>query len=144
MTRAEFLVLCMKITGHSADTATTGTGFEDDERIGVWARPYVSEALRCGIVSGYENASDAVSFDPDRSISAAEAAVMLDRAAELTDAVAAWYCADDAIPAWAVQSAANVSACNLLPCGCSFLDETLTRADAAELLCSAMELLSRR
>ena len=69
---------------------------------------------------------------------------MLDRAADLTDAVAAWFSFDDAVPAWARQSAANVSACGLLPGGCSFADGTLSRGDAAVMLVRTMELLEKR
>ena len=144
VTRAEFLAMCMKITGHDAESTDCSTGFSDDADIDTWAKPYVSEALRCGIISGYETSELGASFDPDRSISVAEAAVMLDRAALLTDAVAAWFSTDDAVPAWAIQAAANVSACNLMPAGCSFAEDCLTRGEAAELLSNAMDLINRR
>ena len=143
ITREEFLTLCMKVTGHEVAAEDTGTGFGDEAEISAWAKPYVNEALHCGIISGYDE-DDTVVFCPTQNISAAEAAVILDRAAVLTDAVAAWYSDGDAVPAWALQSAANVSSCGLLPSGSSFLNDTLSRAEAAELLSSAMDLLSNR
>lgn len=144
VTRAEFLAMCMKVAGTKTLTGVRTTGFSDDQLIAAWAKPYVSTALKEGIISGYADAMGCAAFGPARPITAAEAAVMLDRAVRLTDAVAAWYAPDDALPAWAVQSAANISACGLLPAGCSFTDQTLTRASAAELLSGAMDLMNRR
>ena len=144
VTRSEFLTMCMKAVGSPATEGVRSTGFADDSAIAVWAKPYVDAALRRGIISGYaENGSGTV-FCPDQAISAAEAAAILDRAAKLTDAVATWFAWDASIPAWAVQSAANVSSCGLLPYGCSLSAETLTRAQAAEMLCAAMDLIAKR
>ena len=143
VTREEFLAMCMKVSGVRPLSGVRSTGFADDAEIAVWARPYVGTALKNGVISGYSGESGAV-FAPDREISVLEAAVILNRAVELTDAVSAWFARDDSIPAWAVQSAANVSSCGLLPYGCSFSDETLTRAQAAEMLCGAMDILARR
>ena len=143
VTREEFLAMCMKVNGTGLLTGVRSTGFADDRNIAVWAKPYVSTALKNGIISGYAGASGAV-FDPERAVSVAEAAVILDRATHLTDAVSAWYAWDDSVPAWALQSAANLSACGLLPYGCSFSSASLTRAQAAEMLCGAMDVLAKR
>ena len=144
VSRSEFLAMCLRVTDTDVLQGVSRTGFADDASIAAWAKPYVSTALTNGIISGYSDSPAGAVFAPDQSISVADAAVMLDRAAEFTDAVAAWYAPEDALPVWAVQSAANVSACGLLPYGCHFADETLTRAQAAELLCGAMDLLARR
>lgn len=144
VSREEFLALCLRCTGAEPLRGVRSTGFGDDGDIGDWAKPYVSTALLCGVVSGYASDTGAAVFRPDEPITAAEAAAMLDRAAVLTDAVAAWFGFDDAVPAWARQSAANVSACGLLPGGCSFTDETLSRGDAAVMLVRTMALLEER
>lgn len=144
VTRAEFLAMCMKVAGTQPLSGVRSTGFADDTEIGSWAKPYVSTALKCGIISGYAEDDTGAVFCPDRCISVAEAAVILDRAMELTDAVAAWFSFDDAVPAWAMQSAANVSSCGLLPYGCSFSGDTLTRGQAAAMLCGAMDVLENR
>ncbi len=143
VTREEFLAMCMKIADSELLRDVRSTGFSDDADIAVWAKPYVGSALRAGIISGYAGERGAA-FAPRRAISVAEAAVMLDRAVGLTDAVAAWYAFDAAVPTWAVQSAANLSSCGLLPAGCRVSDEALTRAQAAEMLCGAMDLLAKR
>jgi len=143
VTREEFLAMCMQLSGTGILTGVRSTGFADDRSIAVWAKPYVSTALKNGVISGYTGEGGAT-FAPERSISVAEAAVMLDRAIGLTDAVSAWSATDSAVPAWAAQSAANLSAYGLLPYGCSLTAETLSRAQCAEMLSGAMDVLARR
>lgn len=144
VTREEFLALCMKVSGAPLLSGVRSTGFSDDRDIAVWAKPYVSTALKNGVISGYADSRSGAVFAPEREISALEAAVILNRSMELTDAVSAWVAWDDGIPAWAMQSAANLAACGLLPYGCRFTDSTLTRAQAAEMLCGVMDILARR
>ena len=144
VSRSEFLAMCMRVTGTEPFRSAGSTGFSDDRDIAVWAKPYVGAALNKGIISGYADENGTAVFAPNENISVLEAAVMLDRAALLTDAVAAWFSWDDAVPTWALQSAANVASCGLLPGGCSFSDDHLTRAQAAEMLCSTMALLQNR
>ena len=71
----------------------------------------------------------------------AEAAVLLDRALQITDVDAQTFA--PAAPAWAAQSAANLSTCGMLDDG-EDLSAALTRGQAAELICSALELLDSR
>ena len=144
VTRQEFLAMCMKLSGQPALRGVLTTGFADDAAIGAWAKPYVSTALRSGVISGYAHDDAVAVFGPERDITVTEAAVMLDRSIELTDAVTTWFGYDDSVPAWALQSASNVSSCGLLPYGCSFADETLSRGEAAEMLCAALDVLAKR
>ena len=144
VTRSEFLTMCMKVANAEPLSEVHSTGFSDDAEIEVWARPYVGAALQCGIISGYAEEDVGAVFGASQHITAAEAAAILDRAVELTDAVETWFSYDDALPTWAVQSAANVSSCGLLPYGCSFTDTTLTRGAAAELLCGAIDIVAKR
>ena len=144
VTRSEFLAMCMKVAGTETLSGIRSTGFADDAEIEAWAKPYVGAALKCGIISGYTGAESGAVFGAAQDITAAEAAVILDRAVELTDAVQTWFSYDEALPAWAMQSAANVSSCGLLPYGCSFTDTTLSRGTAAELLCGAIDIVAKR
>lgn len=142
VSRSEFLMMCMTGAGMDADGSLT-TGFSDDELIAAWARPYAAAALRAGIVNGYPSSAGAAVFMPDEPVTAAEAAVMLDRTFCLTDAVSVWSSRVSQVPAWAVQSVANLYGCGLAPRGMQ-LSQQLTRAEAAQLLAGAMELASRR
>lgn len=143
VTREEFLAMCMTVSGAKPLSGVRSTGFADDGDIAVWAKPYVGAALRNGFISGYSGEGGAV-FSPTQPISVLEAAVILDRTMALTDAVSAWFAWDDSVPAWAMQSAANVASCGLLPYGCRFSDAALTRGQAAEMLCGAMDVLAKR
>lgn len=143
VTRGQFLTMCMLAADTPIMRDVTDTGFADDEVISAWAKPYVGSALKSGFIKGYDN-GEGIVFAPDELISASEASVMLDKILGLTDAVAVWYSFDELLPDWAVQSAANLSARDIIPDGLSLLDDTLTRAEAAEMLCQAMETVDMR
>ena len=143
LSRAQFLAMCMNAAGERLIYDAESCGFSDDGLVNAWAKPYVATALSRGYISGYESEEGYV-FSPDEKISAAEAAVMLDSIMGLTDAVAVWYSYDEILPAWAVQAAANLSSCGLMPASLSLTDDHLTRAQAAEMICGAMALLDAR
>ena len=81
-------------------------------------------------------------FQAEEPIHAAATAVLLDRALQATHAYAETWAAEG-VPVWAAQSAANLATCGVLPAG-STLESTLTRGEAAQMLCSALELLDSR
>ena len=90
--------------------------------------------------SGLDGEGQAV-FRAGDPITGAEAAVLLDRALQVTDVDAQVFA--PAAPAWAAQSAANLSTCGMLDAG-GDLSAALTRGEAAQLICSALELLDSR
>ena len=55
------------------------TGFADEDSISVWARPYVASAFQAGMVQGTGTQVSGTCFDPGRTITGTEAAVLLDR-----------------------------------------------------------------
>ena len=142
VSREEFLVMCMKLSGTELLTGVQRTGFADDASIAVWAKPYVSTALKNGVISGYAGDNTGAVFRGSQPISVAEAVVMLDLALDLTDVSPVWYAEEDAVPVWAMQSAANLTACGIMPERSSAA--VLTRGEAAEMLSAAMEVLERR
>lgn len=141
ITRAEFLAMCVEIADMDTLTGVSSTGFADDDDIPTWAKPYVSTALKCGVISGYVIDETGTVFSPSQYITVSEAAVILDRAIDLTDVSAV---TSDTVPAWAAQATANLSACNILPVSTSDYSATLTRAQAAEMLISAIAVLEAR
>lgn len=97
VTRAEFLVLLVRtlqLDGEGAELA-----FTDLHEIGNWAAGSIRLAVEASIVEGYSDGS----FQPNRSITRAEAAVMIARALELTaeDDQETQFADDDSIPHWA-------------------------------------------
>ena len=141
VTRGEFLTLAMHAAGLEKLEGVERTGFADDAAVETWAKPYVSSALRSGLVSGSLDETGQAVFRSGDSITGAEAAVLLDRALQVTDVDAQTFA--PAAPAWAAQSAANLSTCGMLDAGAD-LSAPLTRGEAAQLLCSALELLDSR
>ena len=141
MTRGEFLTLAMHAAGLEELEGVERTGFADDAAMETWAKPYVSSALKSGLVTGSLDEAGQAVFRAGDPITGAEAAVLLDRALQITDVDAQTFA--PAAPAWAAQSAANLSTCGMLDAGAD-LSAPLTRGEAAQLLCSALELLDSR
>lgn len=141
VTRGEFLTMCASMTGMAPLDGVTRTGFYDDEGISLWLKPYVSAALMCGVVQGSTGSSGRIVFDPDRAITAAEAAVMLNNFLLITDTANA--SAPENVPVWAARAVGNLAACDI--CTSDFRAELiLTRRDAAEMLSSAMDVCAMR
>ncbi len=145
VSREEFLAMAMDLVG--AETLPVeNTGFSDDDSISTWAKPYVASALQTGAIQGSGEGAQGPAFAPDRVISQTEAAVMLDRLLRVSD-VAFRDLAEDGAPAWAYQSVANLEAVGVLSTGTDGalnLSDTLTRAEAAEMLLCAQEVLDFR
>lgn len=143
LTRSQFLTMCMKAADSELMYDIEDTGFADDESIPAWIKPYVGTAFCKGYVRGTQSEAGTV-FSGDELISATEAAYILDNVLSVTDVVAVWYSFDQFLPEWAVQSAANLSACEIIPDSLSLLDETVSRSEAAEMICNAMALANSR
>lgn len=139
VTRGEFMAMCVKLTGCDMLTGVMSTGFADDDAIPEYLKPCVSTALLSGIITGQAGENSAAVADVGSAISYSEAAVMLNRALELTDV--SYAKVSSAIPAWAVQACANLSACDIsLYEGSS----ALSRAQCAEMLSEALRLVDAR
>ena len=145
VTRAQFLTMAMSVAGLEDLEGVTLTGFSDDNAIPTWAKGAVSAALKAGVVQGSRDASGAPIFGAGDSISRAEAAVMLDNLLEITDVPVAVFSPDEGH--WAAQAAANLSASGIIradTAGAVQLADTLTMADAAEMLDGALDMISAR
>lgn len=140
MSRAQFTALAMAAAGLEALEGVTVTGFADDPAMAAWAKPYVSSALRSGVVQGSYDETGQVVFQAGEPITAAEAAVLLNRAIRVTDVSETF--APDA-PAWCAQAVANLSSCGAMPAS-AVLEEPLTRAQAAVMLSRALEVMESR
>ena len=102
----------------------------------------MASALKSGLIQGSLDGDGQVVFRGEDTVTAAEAAVLLDRALQVTDVDAQTFAGSDT-PVWAAQSAANLSTCGVLN-GADSLSTQLTRGEAAQLLCGALELLDSR
>lgn len=139
VTRGEFLVMCLKLTGAPIMEDITRTGFSDDGDIPLWQKPYVTTAVMADFISGSTTSNGSIVFSPAEPVTFAQAAVMLNNAAGITDVA---FETDDATPAWAAQAVANLSSLDILPADAAPL--TVTRADAAKMLLEAKKVLDAR
>lgn len=142
VTREEFLAMAMEVTGMETLPEAKMTGFSDDDSISVWAKPYVASALRSGMIQG-SGTQEGPAFSPARAITQTEAAVLLERLLRVADVADTGKLTGEAAPVWAHQSVVNLEAVGVLESSAN-LNGNLTRAQAAELLLSAMEVLDFR
>ncbi|ULO05928.1 S-layer homology domain-containing protein [Paenibacillus sp. 19GGS1-52] len=100
VTRAEFAVMLMKVL--KTQDAGAQLTFTDTAKIGAWAQTAIAQAVRAGIITGYEDGG----FRPNAEITRAEMAVILAKAlGESTEVKLTTSFADDKdIPAWAKAS----------------------------------------
>ena len=141
VTRGEFLTMCATMTGMQPLDGITRTGFYDDDGIAHWLKPYVSAALMCGVVQGSAGDNGRIVFDPDRTITAAEAAVMLNSFLLITDTAGSASLGD--VPVWAAKAVGNLTAIEI--CTADFRAElSMTRRDAAAMLSAALDACAGR
>ena len=143
VSRSEFLALVMETAGDEP-TAVTMTGFCDDAAIPTWAKAYAAAGVADGIIQGVST-EEGVAFQGDEPITFNEAATVLNRVLAVEDVdLASWYADREAVPSWAAQAVGNMEAVSVLAAG-SFgsaaMGETVTRADAAQMLSAADTLL---
>lgn len=148
VTRSEFVAMAMKAAGREALTTISRTGFADDEAIPTWAKGYVASGLKAGVVKGTIGEEGRVVFRGASPVTRAEASVLLDRVLNVTEVSSPVRYADsETAPVWAYQAAVNLETAGVLRTdanGALSLSDSLTRADAAELLVGALDLLETR
>ncbi|MCI8594030.1 MAG: S-layer homology domain-containing protein [Oscillospiraceae bacterium] len=148
VSRSEFIAMAMSAAGVEPLADINVTGFSDDVSIPTWAKGYVSSALRTGLIRGMAGENGQIVFNPDSDITRAEATVLLDRVMNVTDVTSdVFYPDQDAAPAWAYQSAVNLETAGVLRTtgdGALSLGSTVTRGEAAEMLCAAIDIMEAR
>ena len=146
VSRAQFLSMAMDAAGLEPLVGVTLTGFSDDEAIPTWAKGSVSAALKAGAIQGSQNADGAPIFGADAHITHGEATVMLNKLLNISDVpVEVFFSSSE--PHWASQAAANLAASGVIrgeTAGAHTLSTSMTRAEAAEMLDGALDLLAAR
>ena len=143
VSRAQFTALAMAAAELDVMKEASVTGFADDEVMAAWAKPFVSSALRSGVVQGTFDETGRVVFQAGAPITAAEAAVLLNRALRVTDVAETFVPTFADTPAWCVQAVANLNSCNAMPAS-AVLAEPLTRSQAAVMLSAALDMVEAR
>lgn len=107
VTRAEFVTLIGNTLGWAAET--TDVKFKDE--IPLWAKGSIAAAVNKGIIKGYDDGT----FRPNKVVTRAEMAVIIDKALNLPQSSRpSAYSDAKAIPDWAVQSIRNTKVTGLM------------------------------
>ena len=140
LTRSEFLAMAMDAAALAVPEEVQLTGFADDGVIPTWAKSYASAAVRQGLITGVSTA-EGLSFCGEDAITLCEAAAVMDRLLNTGDTAVSSVSTGRN---WAAQSVANMEAAEVIAAG-SFgstaASEPITRAEAAEMLVSALRLI---
>lgn len=133
VTRADFTVMAMKAASVRPIAGLSESCFDDNGDISPALRPYVATAQRFGIVHG-DFADGRLTFDPDRSVTVAEAAVILSRLLDLEEPdTLPTVATEGTVPAWARGAVGALFEAGIYPEGAD-ASAPLTRAAAAGML----------
>lgn len=140
VSRGEFTVMAMNALGIDSVTECTATVFADDASIPEYMRDYIGTAYELGYVKGVQT-EKGLCFEANRSITRAEAAVMLSNMLDtsMPTVLPTFKDADD-IPTWAVPAVYSLNSIGIIGAsgGIVSATDTLTRADAAQILSNLM------
>ncbi len=148
VSRGEFVAMAVSAADIALPAAALSTGLDDDGAINVWLKPYVAAAMNAGVVNGSAENDGTVVFRADDGITRAEAAVILNRLANISDAASDVFFADiEAVPTWARDAAVALSTSDILPVfedGTLRPEEVLTRGEAVQLFYDTLRVIEER
>ena len=116
----------------------------DDSGLSAWAKPYISAAAANGLVSGYATASGVSEIRGEKTITVAEAGVVLDHLLDgtLSGVQYAWSMSDHSPQDWAQPAMSRLERVSVLTSAQVHNPETpLDRRTACEMLYRALILL---
>lgn len=142
VTRGEFIAMCVSLTKEEL-SETVSAGFADDDSIPGWLSPYVSQAVKCGYLSGSPT-ENGLSLLAQQDISRGEAAVIVSNMLSLStyEDDQTVFASEDSLPAWAASSVRAVLASGMFDA--TETDMLLTRREAAQLLYNAWNLAQQQ
>lgn len=151
VSRGDFLAMALIAAGKESNIEFTAqTDFADDADIPVNIKSYAAYAKANGVVSGYTDESGNCVFASASPITRSEAAVIIDRILSLPETseenAMATFIDCTSIPAWANNSLVKVTSCGIFN-GTGFgellPEDTVTRAETAEILCNIQSYLAK-
>lgn len=140
VSRGEFVSMCMAVSGEPVLSGAVSTGYSDDGSIPDWMKRYAMTASMCKVDEGVGCGEERM-FNPSSPISRSDAALILNKALKLCDV--SYMTLDEGLEPETAQACANLSASGIIREG-TLIQESLDRADAAELLVKALELIKKR
>lgn len=146
VSRGEFLVMAMNAKGINEVFDSAKTVFADDASFSDDMRDYIAAAYELGYIQGEINEKGERCFYPDRTITRAEAAVMLSNILDAaTPTVKPMFEDSSDIPAWASSSVYAMNHMGIMTAtgGNISSTSTLTRGDAAQLLSALISVTEK-
>ncbi len=143
VSRGEFVVMVLRAIGLDKVTEVSSTTFADDAEIPDYMKDYIATACSLGYIKGVET-ERGMCFEANRSITRAEAAVMLGNILDLSTPTVLPTFKDSAdIPAWAAPSIYSLSSVGVMNTTAGNISpmSALTRADAADILTNLMNYM---
>lgn len=143
VTRSEFIAMTAAAADLSVEP-TDQTDFADDSGLSAWAKPYISAAAANGLVSGYATVSGVSEIRGEKTITTAEAGVVLDHLLDgtLSGVQYAWSMSDHSPQDWAQPAIARLEHASVLTAAQAQNPEhPLDRQTACEMLYRALILL---
>ena len=137
VSRAEFVVMAMNAAGITDIAKVSSTVFSDDAEIPSDMKRYIATAYELGYIKGSTDESGRLCFEPSRSITRAEAAVMLGNILGAATPTMKPTLADESeIPAWAQSSVYAMVEMGVLEATETGVSphEKLTRGSTADIL----------
>ena len=130
VSRGEFVSTLVQMLGIPTDSNISAIPADTP----AWLKPYLAAAIRSGLTAGLP-ATESGSFEADRAITDAEAAVMIQNALDLSVSQTALETVttedgENRVPDWAAASVTVMAENGVTFCA----DETLTRSELAEVL----------
>lgn len=143
VTRSEFIAMTTAAAGLAVEP-TSETDFADDGGLSPWAKPFISTAAANGLVSGYPAASGVSEIRGEKTITVAEAGVVLDHllGGASDGAEYAWSSSEHAPQDWAQPAMARLERAAVLTAAeAQNAGQPVTRRTACEMLYRALCLL---
>ena len=144
VSRIDFLVMLMHAIGANKIENVFDTGFDDDSEIPASMKGYVYTARNMGIISGAVDAMGNYYFYPNREITRAEVALIVNNIVDAKmPTIKPTFADKDEVPAWAQDALYALNDLGILVSvnGQICAGASLTRAQAAQALYALVEYI---
>ena len=142
VSRVDFLVMAMNAVGISDVPTCEKTGFADDEAIPPSMKGFVAAAEKLGILSVFNPKENADCLNPQKPVTRAEAAVILEQLLDARPVAKSIPTFSDTlqIPAWAQDAVLTLGSLGIMTASGGNVSPlaNLTRGQTAEMLAAAM------
>ena len=147
VSRIDFLVMTMNAAGIDGIKSVKDTGFDDDSEIPEGMKGYVCRARELGFITGSVDKEGRLCFEPNRAITRAEAALIVNNiVCGKAPIVKPTFADKSDIPAWATEAIYSLNHLGILSAenGNISASSEITRAQTAQMLYALMGVLERR